>query len=215
MKKWKAILFDMDGTLFDTEQISRIAWLATMERFHLPKSEQFILDLIGRTYQSAQVVFDAYMPKGWPQEEAYQYHEDYAMEYKKTHGPLPKCNLKQLFTALQEKGYRLALASSARRENVEFNLRHEGIQDVFEEIVVGKMVAHGKPHPDIYLETAKRLGLRKEDCLVIEDSKNGILAAHAAKMDVIMIPDMIAPDDELKAMCYQVMEKLEDILTGL
>ena len=162
-----------------------------------------------------RVVFDAYMPKGWPQEEAYQYHEDYAMEYKKTHGPLPKCNLKQLFTALQEKGYRLALASSARRENVEFNLRHEGIQDVFEEIVVGKMVAHGKPHPDIYLETAKRLGLRKEDCLVIEDSKNGILAAHAAKMDVIMIPDMIAPDDELKAMCYQVMEKLEDILTCL
>ena len=78
MKKWKAILFDMEGTLFDTEQISRIAWLATMERFHLPKSEQFILDLIGRTYQSAQVVFDAYMPKGWPQEEAYQYHEDYA-----------------------------------------------------------------------------------------------------------------------------------------
>ena len=77
------------------------------------------------------------------------------------------------------------------------------------------MVAHGKPHPDIYLETAKRLGLRKEDCLVIEDSKNGILAAHAAKMDVIMIPDMIAPDDELKAMCYQVMEKLEDILTVL
>ena len=77
------------------------------------------------------------------------------------------------------------------------------------------MVAHGKPHPDIYLETAKRLDLRKEDCLVIEDSKNGILAAHAAKMDVIMIPDMIAPDDELKAMCYQVMEKLEDILTVL
>ena len=70
MRHWKAIIFDMDGTLFDTETISMKAWKRVGETLQLPTSDEFILSLIGRTRKDQQVVFDSYMPKDWPQEEA-------------------------------------------------------------------------------------------------------------------------------------------------
>lgn len=195
MKKWKAILFDMDGTLFDTEQLSRIAWFETGKKYNLPITEQFILDLIGRTHKGAEEVYKKYMPEGWPKEEAYRYHEEYAMEYKKEHGPLPKTDLKKLLTSLKDKGYKIALATSGRMENVDFNLHHENIMEYFDVIVTGAMVEHGKPEPDIYIETARKLGIEPSLCLVVEDSINGVLSGSRANMDVVMIPDMIEPDE--------------------
>lgn len=215
MKKWKAIIFDMDGTLFDTEQLSRIAWLAVKEKYQLPISEQFILDLIGRTHAGAEQVYQKYMPKDWPKEEAYQYHEDYAMEYKKTHGPSPKTDLKQLLCYIKEQGYKVALATSGTQKNVHFNLNYEGIMEYFDCIITGNMVPKGKPEPDIYIECAKQLSLDASTCLVVEDSINGVLSGYRAGMDVVMIPDMIEPDKDFEQYITYKMTSLEELRTIL
>ena len=93
MRNWKAIIFDMDGTLFDTETISMKAWKRVGETLQLPTSDEFILSLIGRTRKDQQVVFDSYMSKDWPQEEACSLHTQFKKEEKLKNGvPHGGCN---------------------------------------------------------------------------------------------------------------------------
>ena len=212
MKKWNTIIFDMDGTLFDTEQISRLAWLEYGKVRDLPVTEEFILSLIGRSRQSAQIMFQKYMPSHFDDEDAYQFIHEYMREYKRIHGPLPKTNLKQLLIQLKEKGYKIALCSSSGIQSIEMNLNYVGIMEDFDVIVNGSMVSNGKPAPDIYLLTAEKLGVQPYECLVIEDSKNGIISGHEAGMDVIMVVDMIEPEDELRSICLEVFYQLDEIL---
>lgn len=205
----------MDGTLFDTEYISKIAWQKTGEKFNLPVSEAFILDLIGLNQITAQPIYEKYMPKDWPQKEAFQYHEDYALFYKQTYGIPTKGNLRAILETIKHKGYKIAMATSAVRESVDFNLSNAGIASYFEVIITGDMVDRGKPNPDIYLRAAKELGIEPTACMVIEDSYNGIRAAYHANTTVVMIPDLLQPTPEIAAMCNYQLQTLEDILTLL
>lgn len=212
MKKWNTIIFDMDGTLFDTEQIAKLAWFEYGKQRNLPVTDEFYLSLIGRSRQSAQVMFDKYMPSHFDVDDAYNFTHQYMKEYKAKYGPKPKTDLKQLLTLLKNKGYKIALCSSSGEQTIEMNLNYVGIMNDFDVIVNGSMVSNGKPAPDIYLLTAQKLGVHPSDCLVIEDSKNGIISGYKAGMDVIMVVDMIEPDDELKRICLEIFYQLDDIL---
>lgn len=210
--KYKAIIFDMDGTLFDTEKISMEAWFASAEKFNLPVTEEFCKQLIGRNRASAQVIFKKYMPEWFNEDEVYDYRKIVMDEYKQKHGPLPKGDLKKIFETVKAKGMRIALCSSSYQHSISLNLGMANVREYFDVIVDGSMVSNGKPAPDIYLLTAQKLGLKPSECLVIEDSENGILSAHRAGMDVIMSVDMIEPTEELKKICLKIYYHLDDIL---
>jgi len=212
MKKWKAIIFDMDGTLFDTETISMKAWKRVGETLQLPTSDEFILSLIGRTRKDQQVVFDSYMPKGWPQEEACRLHTQFKKEEKLQCGVPLMGDVKGLLDTVKAKGYMIAMATSASAEDVEFNLNHAGIKHYFEAIISDEMITHGKPAPDVYIKTAQQLGVSPQDCLVVEDSLNGVRAAYAAGTTVVMIPDKVPPTKEVEAMCNYILKRLDDLI---
>lgn len=215
MKKWKYIIFDMDGTLFDTEKMSLMAWMSVKDTFHYPICEEMCISLIGRTRQSAQEIFDKYMPKDWKEEDVYAHHRQFMMNYKKQHGPLPKTDLTNLFTTLKAKGYTLALCSSSKREVIDMNLDYGNWRHFFDVLVDGSMAKKGKPAPDIYLKTAQLLNADPKECIVIEDSRNGIISAHEAGMDVIMVIDLIKPSEELEKICYKIYNDLDEIINVL
>lgn len=211
MKPWDAVIFDMDGTLFDTEMISRLAWLDVKEKYNLPVTEEFMLKLIGLTPANAQIVYDAYMPKGWPQEEAFQHHEDYIAWYRQTYGIPTKGDLHKLLSYVKNKGYRLALATSARHDNMMYNLKSSDTLQYFETVLSAEMMEKGKPDPDIYLKTMQALQVEPQRCIIIEDSFNGVKAAHASGADVVMIPDLREPTPEISRLCDYQLESLEDL----
>ena len=211
MRNWKAIIFDMDGTLFDTETISMKAWKRVGETLQLPTSDEFILSLIGRTRKDQQVVFDSYMSKDWPQEEACSLHTQFKKEEKLKHGVPLMGDVKGLLDTVKAKGYTIAMATSASAEDVEFNLNNAGIQHYFEAIISDEMITHGKPAPDVYLKTAQQLNLSPQECLVVEDSLNGVRAAFGAGTTVVMIPDKVQPTKEIKAMCNYILKSLDDL----
>lgn len=211
MKKWEAVIFDMDGTLFDTETISMKAWKRVGEKLHLPTSDTFILSLIGRTRKDQQVIFDTYMPKGWPQEEACRLHTLYKKEEKQQNGVPLMGDVKGLLEMVKNKGYRIAMATSASAEDVEFNLHHAGIAPYFEIIVSEEMISQGKPAPDVYLKTAEKLGVEPQNCLVVEDSLNGVRSAYLANTTVVMIPDKVQPTKEIEPMCDYILNSLDEL----
>ena len=212
MKKYTTLIFDMDGTLFDTETISMNAWIKAGEYFNLPISKEFCLQLIGRTKQSAKPIFDKYMPQDWNEEEVLAYRSKLAQEFKEKHGPLPKCDLINLLNTLKKKGYKLAICSSSHRSVIDFNLSYVHIEDYFDVICDGSLVEKGKPAPDIYLHCVEMLKEEKENCLVIEDSKNGILSAYNAGIDVIMVKDLVEADEKMKKCSLTILDSLEEIL---
>lgn len=211
MSRYKAIIFDMDGTLFDTEKMANQAWYYIKDKYQLPVTDEFILSLKGRTRESAQPMYKKYMPADWNEELVYNDIRNYVKEYKLKHGPLPKADLKSLFSDLRKNHYKIALCSSSTRESIDFNLSFEKLHDYFNVIVDGKMTNKGKPAPDIYLKTAELLQLEPKDCLVVEDSPNGIYAGYNASMDVVMVVDTIQPTEDIIKIVNNVYDHLDDI----
>ena len=109
---------------------------------------------------------------------------------------------------LKENDIKTSVATSSPLDRTKKYLTQVGLVDEFDALVSGHMVEHGKPAPDIYLYAASQLGLSPEECLVLEDSPTGLLAAYRAGCIPVMVPDQDLPDDEVKARVYAVVENL-------
>lgn len=212
MKKWEAIIFDMDGTLFDSERIARNAWFEYGKLYNAPVTDAFILELTGVNMNAVPAIWKKHMPERLSQDEGFECMRRIAKEYKMEHGPLPKADLVPLMDHLKEKGYKIALCTSSREEVIDLNFGFvEGLKERFDVLVNGTMTEKGKPAPDIYLLTASKLNIEPSKCLVIEDSKNGVFSAHNAGMDVIIAKDITEPTQEMKDIAYTMVDHLDEL----
>lgn len=210
MTQIDAVLFDMDGLMLDTEPISRAAWQRAFAEMGFTLDEATFLSVVGRAQADLQRIFCTAMGPGLDFERAHLLRQRYFQEHVAARGIPVKPGLRALLDWLDAREMAKAVASSTTRAEVLARLALTGLQGRFEEIVGGDEIKRGKPAPDIFLLAAERLGVNPERCLVLEDSENGIRAAHAAGMFPVMVPDLKPPTPEIRALTYRVLTSLTE-----
>lgn len=204
------VIFDMDGVIFDSERVYIDAYKKLAPKYVLTDVDavqRACMDSIGANRIKTREIFFSYVGHEF---DYYAYREDVQQELNKSEYEL-KPGVFELFDWLKEKGVRIALASSTREVSVRKSLGHAGLTEYFDQIVCGDMVSHSKPHPEIFLTAAQRLNADPQDCYIIEDSYNGIRAAHAAGAHPIMVPDILQPDEEIREKAEVVLPSLVEV----
>ena len=201
-----SVIFDMDGTLLDTQRIYIPAWTYAGEQQGFADMGRCIYDVCGMN----EVSWTKYLRERVPSLCIPQFKHD-ILAYVDKHRVLrTKPGAKELLAFLQDRGVKLAVASSSPREEVLHHLSALNLESYFTVIVGGADVQHGKPAPDIFLHAAKLLQTPSADCFVFEDSANGVRAAHAAKMKCIGVPDIVPFEPSVKALLHTQLASLAD-----
>ena len=206
----KYIIFDKDGTLLDTEPIFKRAWVEVGEQWGLENIEDMYESIIGNNGEFIiQRLYETYPDKDC--RSYYNERMDRITELMEGEIPL-KEGCVEILEFAKANDIKLAVATSTNLKRAEKNLKKVGIWHCFDAIVTGDMVEKSKPEPDIFLEAANRIGAKKEECIVCEDSYNGLLAAKASGMRPIFIPDMLKPNEETDKLAYKTCRDLFEVM---
>ena len=197
----KAVIFDMDGLMFDTERLWDTLWEPACQALGLEMPQDLEAFFTGGR-GLAGVRLNEHIHKFFPQTDPQVIVEKVweLAEERFSQGVPCKPGLAELLETLAEKKLPRIVASSSPRALILKNLETTGMARYFEQVVCGADVRHSKPAPDIFLEAARRLGVDIRDCLVLEDSFNGVRAGHAAGAVTVMVPDIAQPDEEIRAL---------------
>lgn len=217
MAKIKGVIFDMDGLLFDTEKIYYQTQQAAADKMGFAFDEEVYKRFIGVSDEEVwQEYFQMYADHG--REKIQEFIDESwgaAKEHFKTGEVDLKPGVKELLAELKQRNIPKVVASSNVREVIETLLDHAGIADDFIGIVSADDVQRAKPAPDIFQKALTLLELEPQEALVLEDSQNGIYAANAAEIPVIMVPDMLLPDTELRDKTVAVCDSLLEVGTKI
>jgi HAD superfamily hydrolase (TIGR01509 family) len=202
-----AVLIDMDGTLFDTELAYTEAMRETAHLMGREMTVEFCHSTAGIPGPARNEMIRALYGEDFSIDD---YRERFTtiVRARFSGGAPLKPGAVALLDFLKARGLKTALATSARRLPTETRLQKAGLFDHFAAIATRDDVAEAKPAPDIYLEAARRLGVAPERCVAFEDSNIGLLAAHAAGTMAFLIPDLVQPPPEIRALCAGVLPDL-------
>lgn len=207
-RKWNAVVFDMDGVIFDSERLVIECWQTIADKHQVPDIEAACRECLGVNGKETKQKFLNRYGQDFPYD-AYKsemsklYHELY------DNGRLPlKPGIKELLQYLKESGVKVAVASSTRSEVVKQELTDAGLIAYFQVVIGGDMVERSKPRPDIFLKACEELGVVPEEAFAIEDSYNGIRAAAAGGLRPLMVPDLMPPTEEMETLAEKIFENL-------
>lgn len=211
----KAVIFDLDGTVIDTEKLLVKYWCMAANEFGFPMEREHALQLRSLARKYAEPLL-----KEWFGENCdYMTVRNRRMELMTAHiienGLDVKAGIKELLVWLGENGYKRAVATATDLTRAGKYLTDVGLYDYFDCIISAHQVENGKPKPDVYLYAVNQLGLTPDECVAVEDSPNGVISASGAGCKTIMVPDLTQPDEELKERLYAVCPKASDIIKVL
>ena len=207
----KAVIFDMDGTLHDSEIIHRRGWYRAAEEMNISGIEEDVVYCTGIGVVQAQEYFERVHPDvDW--EEFHSCAHKHVNKIVDEGGIPVKKGAIELLDYLKSRNIKMAVATSTVASMAKRDLELSGLLKYFDVIIGGDMVENGKPNPDIFLMAARLLGVDPSDCLGVEDSHNGIRALHAANIRCVFIPDLMEDTEELKKLYSYKLDSLDQII---
>ena len=205
------VIFDMDGTLIDTEKYYRVFWPKALAAFGFHMSDEQALSMrsLGRPFAPRRL--KEMFGEELDYDAVRNLRKQLMEECLDREGIQLKTGVVELLQYLREKGIQAAIATATDLERTKKYLTRLGLLDYFDRLISATMVKEGKPSPDIYLYACEQLGKKPEECMAVEDSPNGVLSAGRAGCRVVMVPDQTEPTPELLPLLYARVDSLSDI----
>jgi haloacid dehalogenase superfamily, subfamily IA, variant 3 with third motif having DD or ED/haloacid dehalogenase superfamily, subfamily IA, variant 1 with third motif having Dx(3-4)D or Dx(3-4)E len=208
----QAVIFDMDGLMFDTERVSYAFWKESAAKYGYEVTEEIYIKTIGQTVGSGKKIYMEYLGADFPFETIKNDRFKLGDVYFHTHAVPIKDGLSELLDYLKNHRFKIAVATSTSRENALPLIEKAGVKCYFDTIVCGDEITRSKPDPEIFLKAALNLGVAPEKCMVLEDSEPGIIAAARAGMKPILIPDLKEASAEIKKLAFQQFRSLRQVV---
>lgn len=208
---FQAVIFDMDGLMFDTERLGLEAFQYAALQQGYAYTKDIFLKMIGRNVVDADQIMREEFGTSFSVDDARNVRKEYLERIRKSSGFPIKNGLIDLLSFLRGENIPLAVASSSSRSVVEENIHDAKIDHYFQHLVCGDEIENGKPNPEIFLKTAEKLGVDPLLCIVLEDSFSGIRAAYSAKMIPIMVPDIVQPTAEMAEIAHRIFPSLQEV----
>lgn len=210
-----AVIFDMDGIIFDSERLVIECWKVVAEKYGIENIEDACFECLGINAALTKKLMKKRYGEAFPYDE-YKKEMSAIFHSRAAGGKLPqKKGIKELLTFLKENHIPTAVASSTRREVVMRELEEGGLLPYFDRVICGDMVERSKPEPDIFLKACESLTVDATEAYAIEDSYNGIRAASRAGMKPIMVPDLAEPTEEMEKLACCILPSLFEVMAYL
>jgi HAD superfamily hydrolase (TIGR01509 family) len=211
LKNIRAVIFDMDGLLLDSEPVGLSAFVESCRECGYEPDTRVYYKCIGTNYAGTKEVLTREYGPGFPFDDIYPiWHKKYREGITSVPMPL-KPGARDILNYLETEGIKKAVVTSTRQETASKMLSNTNLLDYFEFVLGGDQIEKGKPDPEIYLTGCRRLGEEPTHCLALEDSDNGVLAAYSAGVEVIQVPDLIEPSDRVKALGHRIVRSLGEV----
>ena len=207
----QAVVFDMDGVIFDSETLLTECWVEVAREHGIPDVEHTNYLCLGVNDVETKEIFLHVYGQDFPYD---TYEREVMRLFRKraSGGKLPKKpGVEELLSFLKEQGVKVALATSSRESIVMDEIREAGLLSYFDAIVYGDTITKSKPDPEIYLKACGRLGVEPEKAYAVEDSFNGVRSATRAGLSCIMVPDIKQPDDEMRSLACCILPSLVEV----
>ena len=210
----QAVIFDMDGTLIDTERVSQAAWRRAAQDFRIEIPERILHAFVGCSIPNAMnMIDDEFGDPAFTERLFNRRHEIFDATWEDELELKP--GAAEAVAAVRERGLAVALATSSVRDRAITSMERLGLMELFDAAVFDEDIEHHKPAPDVYLVAANHLGVEPTRCVAVEDSFNGVRAGAAAGMRTIMVPDYNEPTPEIRALCAEVLTTLHELPAAL
>ncbi len=211
----KAVIFDMDGILIDTERWLNKYWCQAALEAGFAMKPEHALEIRSLDTKLTEPYLKSIFGEEFDYQKIRMRRRELVNEHIKQHGIDKKPGVDEILAYLKEKGIKAAVATATEPVRAKEYLTAIGVYEKFDQVISATTVKNGKPAPDVYLYACEQIGEKPEDCIAVEDSPNGVLSAYRAGLRVVMVPDLSEPDEETAKLLAKKVAKLDDMISFL